>query len=187
MRASNSVDPVVLGTGRSIQPPPGWQMSGRVADDPLRLQPGSRITFRPGADEHLNLSWSQVSWLVGKPEAEYFRMLLDTERKLTSEDLEPLYPVLIRFLLSNVTDARVVTLPGAGRALSVNYLLKDAGLVGQVNYLPTGEIPGEVQLLSYEGKELPYLTYFEAAMNSLATFRDERLMDSLTENDVPIE
>jgi hypothetical protein len=181
MRASNSVETVILGTGRSIQPPPGWEMSGRVADDPLRLQPGSRVSFRPGSDEHLNLSWSQVSWLVGKPEADYFRMLLDRERKLSGEDLEPLYPVLIRFLLTNVTDASVVTLPGAGRALSVNYLLKDAGMAGQVNYLPSAEIPGEVQILSYEGKELPYLTYFEAAMNSLASFRDETLTSSISE------
>src|SRR5215470_11421532 len=100
-------EPLDLGGGRSIRPPQGWIVSGRVAEDPLRVQPGSRVVIAPNDGSQVSILWRAATWLVGKPSSQQFTFLLDIPRELFREQLEPLYPDLIRIALENITEARV--------------------------------------------------------------------------------
>jgi len=175
MASISLAEPISLGEGRSIRPPAGWTVSGRVADDPLRLQPGSRVLFIPPDNENATISWRFVDWLVGKPLFDDFRILLDVAASGKLEDMAVFYPALIRILPEYITQAGVVRLPGAGTVLALNYQATESGWAGRLIYAPSPEVEGEIQLLSYEGLELPYRKYLEVAMASLASFIDERL------------
>ncbi|HEY9871232.1 MAG TPA: hypothetical protein V6D08_18875 [Candidatus Obscuribacterales bacterium] len=168
--------PISLGEGRSICPPSGWKASGVIADNPLRLQPGSRVVLYPEEDPEASIAWRIESWLVGHPQADDFAMLLDHEGTPGRSDLESLSPSLIRLNLRSLTEARVVRHRGAGNVLALTYLDDDSGWAGYVLYAPTLQIAGEVQILSYEGLQVPYLSYLEPAMASINSFRDGRLL-----------
>jgi hypothetical protein len=171
--------PVSLGEGRSICPPSGWKASGVIADNPLRLQPGSRVVLYPEENPQASIAWRIESWLVGHPQADDFAMLLDHEGTPARFDLEDLAPLLIRVSLRTLTEARVVRHPGAGNVLALTYLDEESGWAGHVLYAPTLQIAGEVQILSYEGLQLPYLTYLEVAMASMNSFRDVHLVEGV--------
>src|SRR5262249_40107282 len=104
-----------------------------------------------------------------------FRVLLDVASRLKIEDLAVFHPALIRILPENITQAGVVRMPGAGTVLALNYQVMESGWAGNLIYAPSPEVEGEIQLLSYEGLELPYRKHLEVAMASLASFIDERL------------
>jgi hypothetical protein len=175
MTAITLASPIALGKGRSLKPPQGWVVKGLVADDPLRLQPSSRLLIEP-PDAGASISWRIASWLVGKPhEIADFELLLDSEHQLSEHEIAGLYPHLLRILPENVQQCSVRNLPECGRVLEVTYLLEEHGWAGHVIYAPTLEVEGEIQLLSYEGRELAYLMHFEEAMASMSTFQDERL------------
>jgi hypothetical protein len=176
MPAVTLATPISLGAGRSLKPPMGWSIKGLIADDPLRLQPSSRVVIEP-PDGGASISWRMASWLVGKPyEVADFDMTLEYEHKLETEDIIALYPHLLRVLPENVSEARVINLPECGLILSITYLLQDQGWAGHVIYAPTLEVAGEIQILSYEGNELAYLMHFEEAMASMMTLHDDRLL-----------
>ena len=175
MATISLAEPISLGEGRSIRPPADWVVSGRVANDPLRVQPSSRVLFIPPDNENATISWRFVDWLVGKPLFDEFRNLLDVATRLTVEDLAVFHPALIRILPENITQASVVRLPEAGTVLALDYQVTGSGWAGHLIYAPSPEVEGEIQLLSYEGLELPYLKHLQVAMASLASFIDERL------------
>lgn len=175
MSAVTLAAPIELGDGRSLRPPDGWGVKGVVADDPHRLQPNSRLVIEP-PDGGASISWRVASWLVGKPDRfSDFEMVLDLEHVLDRDEIESLYPHVLRVLPENVREAKVHKMAGCGRVLSVTYLVEESGWAGHIVYMPSAEVEGELQLLSYEGKELAYLMHFEEALTSISSFVDERL------------
>jgi len=174
-------DYVQLGEGRMIRPPQGWLVSGLVADNLLRLQPPSRVVFYPHERAGASLCWRRADWLIGKPASTVFLALLDLGGVLEKTDLEALVPDLIRLPLESINEGRIKILPGAGSVLAVTYLSTNSQWAGQVIYAPTHEVQGEVQLLSYEGEQVAYLSFLEPAMASIQSFRDLRLKPAATQ------
>lgn len=172
--AAHAPDTVELDEGRTIRPPTGWQLVGAASSDPLSVQPDSRIIFQPGENAGASICWRTAKWLSKSALLDDFLMMLDTEHHLSSEELESLYPDLIKVPPETVSEARVMAYPGCGRVLAVTYLSQ--GWAGHALYMPTGRHEGELQILSFEGTELPYLEHFEAALASMATFKDDVLL-----------
>lgn len=171
---AQEADTLELDEGRTIRPPAGWMVVGAASSDPLTIQPDSRVVFQPGEKAGASICWRTTKWLSKSALFDDFLMLLDTEHQLEADELGSLYPELLKVPPETVSEARVMRHPGCGRVLAVTYLSQ--GWAGHALYMPTGRHKGELQILSFEGKELPYLEHFEAALASMNTFKDSVLL-----------
>lgn len=169
-------NPVELGEGRSIRPPLDWSVAMYQVDDPMHVEPPPRCVMTPPGKHFASLSWFTSAALVGKASADYFAYLLNKARILTVKELEPLYPILIRIPIANIVDMRINDHEGLGLVLAISYIDSETGSAGHAIYAPTSELPGEIQILTYEGLEHDYNSFWDQAKASINSFIDTYLL-----------
>lgn len=166
---------IALGTGRTIKPPKGWEQSGFVSDNALWLKPKNRLSWQPPQTSNTRILWELNAVPLPKEVMSHLIWLLRAPREhVPIEDLQPLYPTLLRMSLKTIVSAKVLTYPEGGRLLSITYSMPSSQEFGIVHYAPT-ELSdlGEFEKLSYEGKQPEYGQFLDVARLTLASFTTE--------------
>jgi hypothetical protein len=164
-----------LGAGRTIRPPMGWTAQGFISgNDTLKLRPASQARWSPAGSDRLSLHWNKSMSPLSVETAEYFSEILRKPLGIvTIEELEPLFPELIRIPLIRITQARVTSLPRYGPFLEIDYFIAEKREAGLVYFAPTERFEfGEYQVLAYEGQEPAFTTFLPVARKSIRTFCD---------------
>lgn len=162
-----------LGDGRSIRPPLGWIAEGFVnGNDTLRLRPASIVRWTPPGVDRLSISWSKSKVMLDPETRGHFDTLLRSPFGVIKIDqLQGLFPSLLRIPLFRITFASVSAFADSGPMLEVHYFIAELREAGIIFFAPSERFQaGEIQILSYEGREPVFSQNRPLAMKCLHSF-----------------
>jgi hypothetical protein len=145
---------------------------------PFRLSEYGAHSFRPQPGSDVVLYWRIVNWLDGSPEWQPFLELFQSSKKLKIEEIDFLYPTLVRIPVEYITSAASIFLPTVGPVLHVEYHYPEDDYKGVMRFALSHTGPQDVQIISYEGSEPLYGSHILEALNSLDSLRQLQNYDA---------